>query len=60
MWRFIRTRDRRALGRDITVAEARAFINIVRRFTALVLLGTELDANYLYVTDATQWDLFDN
>jgi hypothetical protein len=58
--KWLSYRDRRALGRDITVAEARAFITIVRRLTALVLLGTELDANYLYVTDATQWELFDN
>ncbi len=44
-------RGKRALGRDLTVGEARTFTAIARRLTALVLLGPELDANYLKAAD---------
>ena len=49
--KWLSYRDKRALGRDLTTAEARAFTTIARRLTALVLLGPKLDANYLRITD---------
>jgi hypothetical protein len=45
--KWLSYRERRALGRDLTTAEARTFSAIARRITAVVLLGRELDANYL-------------
>ncbi|WP_214105064.1 type ISP restriction/modification enzyme [Acrocarpospora catenulata] len=44
--KWLSYRDKRVLGRDLTLAEAREFTNTVRRLTALVLLAPELDANY--------------
>ncbi|MEU2282889.1 type ISP restriction/modification enzyme [Streptomyces sp. NPDC013178] len=54
--KWLSYREKRALGRDLTIAEARAFSAMARRITAIVLLGRELDANYLLVTqnDASQ------
>ncbi|MGW7359645.1 type ISP restriction/modification enzyme [Streptomyces sp. NPDC054802] len=50
--KWLSYRDKRALGRDLTTAEARTFTTIARRLTALVLLGQELDENYLRVVDS--------
>jgi len=50
--KWLSYRDKRALGRDLTTTEARAFTTIARRLTVLVLLGPELDSNYSRVTDA--------
>lgn len=47
--KWLSYRDRRVLGRDLT-AEARAFTNIARRLTGLVLLSARLDANYIGIT----------
>jgi hypothetical protein len=49
--KWLSYRDRRVLGRDLTTDEARAFTAIVRRLTALVLLGSQLDANYRKAAD---------
>ena len=49
--KWLSYRDKRALGRDLTTDEARAFTAIARRLTALVLLGSQLDANYLKAAD---------
>ena len=49
--KWLSYRDKRALGRDLTAGEARTFTAIARRLTALVLLGPELDANYLKAAD---------
>ena len=49
--KWLSYRDKRALGRDLTADEARTFTAIARRLTALVLLGPELDANYLKAAD---------
>lgn len=49
--KWLSYREKRALGRDLTLTEARAFTMIARRLTALVLLGPELDSNYLDVVD---------
>ena len=51
--KWLSYRDKRALGRDLHIDEARMFMNIVRRLTAIVLLGPKLDENYLKVTDAS-------
>ncbi len=50
--KWLSYRERRVLGRDLTVAEARAFTSITRRLTELVLLGPKLDANYIAVTES--------
>jgi hypothetical protein len=50
--KWLSYRDQRVLGRDLNTTEARAFINITRRLTGLVLLGPKLDANYIAVTDS--------
>ncbi|WP_405365701.1 type ISP restriction/modification enzyme [Kitasatospora sp. NBC_00039] len=52
--KWLSYRDKRVLGRDLTIDEARAFTAIARRLTALVLLGQKLDANYLKITDSVQ------
>lgn len=49
--KWLSYRDKRALGRDLTAGEARTFTAIARRLSALVLLGPELDANYLKAAD---------
>lgn len=49
--KWLSYRDKRALGRDLTAGEPRTFTAIARRLTALVLLGRELDANYLKAAD---------
>lgn len=49
--KWLSYRDKRALGRDLTAAEARIFTAITRRLCALILLGPELDANYLKAAD---------
>jgi hypothetical protein len=46
-------RDKRVIGRDLTVAEARAFTTIARRLTKHVLLGPKLDVNYLTAADSS-------
>ncbi|WP_225878070.1 type ISP restriction/modification enzyme [Spongiactinospora rosea] len=45
--KWLSYREKRVLKRDLIVAEARAFTDIVRRLTAFVLYGPKLDANYL-------------
>lgn len=45
--KWLSYRDKRAFSRDLTANEARAFTAIARRLTMLVLLGPQLDANYL-------------
>jgi hypothetical protein len=52
--KWLSYRDKRVLGRGLTSAEARMFTTIARRLTALVLLGPELDANYLGVAESPQ------
>jgi hypothetical protein len=49
--KWLSYRDKRALGRDLTTAEARTFTAITRRLCALILLGPDLDANYLKAAD---------
>jgi hypothetical protein len=49
--KWLSYRDKRVLGRDLTTAEARIFTSIAHRITALMLLGPELDENYLRATD---------
>lgn len=51
--KWLSYREKRSLGRDLTLTEARTFATIARRLTALVLLGPELDSNYLDVVDPT-------
>ena len=51
--KWLSYRDKRVLGRDLTTDEARAFTAIARRITSLVLLGPQLDANYLKAADET-------
>ena len=51
--KWLSYRDKRVLGRDLTVAETRAFASIARRLTAILLLGPKLDANYLEAAEST-------
>lgn len=51
--KWLSYRDKRVLGRDLTIAEARTFTTIARRLTAITLLGPKLDSNYLNITDPT-------
>jgi Type ISP C-terminal specificity domain len=50
--KWLSYRDERVLGRPLTVEEARLFTSLVRRITALLLLGPALDRNYLACRDA--------
>jgi hypothetical protein len=56
--KWLSYRDKRVLGRDLTVAEARTFSSITRRLTAIVLLGPKLDANYVDATGPILADMF--
>jgi hypothetical protein len=51
--KWLSYRDRTILGRDLSVAEVRQFTSICLRVTQLVLLGPQLDANYLAITGVT-------
>jgi hypothetical protein len=51
--KWLSYRDKRVLGRDLTIAEARTFTTIARRLTKLVLLGRKLDANYRGTADSS-------
>ncbi|EUA17436.1 adenine specific DNA methyltransferase domain protein [Mycobacterium xenopi 3993] len=51
--KWLSYREKRVLGRDMSIEETRAFTNIARRLTAVVLQGPELDRNYLRITEAT-------
>jgi hypothetical protein len=44
--KWLSYREKKVLGRNITPAEAREVTAMIRRLTALVLLGPALDANY--------------
>ena len=50
--KWLSYREKRELGRDLTIEEARAFGSIARRLTMLVLLGPKLDANYIAATES--------
>lgn len=49
--KWLSYREQSILGRALTKDEAREVTGMVRRLTALVLLGDELDANYIAVRD---------
>lgn len=50
--KWLSYRDKRVLGRDLTISEAREFTSICLRLTQLILLTPELDRNYLTATGA--------
>ena len=50
--KWLSYRDRRVLGRDLTIPEARTFTAIARRLTALALLAPALDANYIAMAES--------
>jgi hypothetical protein len=50
--KWLSYRDRRILGRDLTVAETRQFTSICRRISEIVLLSPRLDASYIAVTES--------
>jgi hypothetical protein len=54
--KWLSYRDEVILGRALRIDEARQFTSICRRLTELVLLGSELDANYLATTGSVQQD----
>lgn len=57
--KWLSYRDVRVLGRSLSVAEARGFGDLVRRITALLLLGPDLDASYANVRGtAIEWSQF--
>lgn len=47
-------RERSIPGRDLTVAKVRQVTDICVRLTELVLLGPQLDENYIAAADSTQ------
>ncbi|GAA2665547.1 DNA methyltransferase [Streptomyces aculeolatus] len=51
--KWLSYRERRILGRDLAVPEVRQFAAICRRLAELVLLGPELDENYLAAIDSS-------
>lgn len=51
--KWLSYRDMSVLGRDLTVEEVRQFARICRRLTELVLLGPQLDANYVAATGSS-------
>jgi hypothetical protein len=54
--KWLSYRERDLLGRDLTSAEVREVRDIARRIAALVLLETQLDANYKAVSaDTYEW-----
>jgi hypothetical protein len=52
-------REKRVLGRHLTIAEARTFRSIARRLTELVMLGPKLDENYV-AESPDQGNLFES
>ncbi|MGW3772828.1 type ISP restriction/modification enzyme [Actinomadura verrucosospora] len=50
--KWLSYRDKRVLQRDLTLSEVRSFTGMVRRLTSLVLLSSQLDANYLEVSNS--------
>lgn len=54
--KWLSYREKRLLGRDLTVEEARYVTDMVRRIAAIIALGPALDANYEAVkADAYPW-----
>lgn len=51
--KWLSYREKIILGRDLTVPEVRQFTSICLRLTELVLLGPQLDANYLTAAGAS-------
>ena len=51
--KWLSYRERSILGRNLTLAEARAFRNIARRLTLLVRMQPDLDINYRAATGDT-------
>ncbi len=51
--KWLSYREQDVLGRPLTTAEAREAVNIVRRLTALVIMGPDLDANYRATCNAS-------
>jgi Type ISP C-terminal specificity domain len=51
--KWLSYREHTVLGRALTTSEVREATNIVRRLTALVLMGPDLDANYWAVCEAS-------
>jgi hypothetical protein len=49
--KWLSYRDRRVLGRDLSIDEARTFTTMARRLAMLALLAPTLDANYLASAD---------
>lgn len=49
--KWLSYRERSVLGRNLTMDEVESVTNMVRRLTAIILLGPTLDANYLRASD---------
>ncbi|MEO6393378.1 MAG: type ISP restriction/modification enzyme [Pyrinomonadaceae bacterium] len=57
MKKWLSYREYKLLGRPLTTDEAREVMNMARRIAAILLLESELDANYQSVKSATYyWD----
>ncbi|MFJ7337329.1 type ISP restriction/modification enzyme [Streptomyces sp. NPDC101116] len=50
--KWLSYRDKKILGRDLTVAEVREFTRICERLTEIVLLAPRLDENYIEVVES--------
>lgn len=53
--KWLSYREKKVLGRNLTLAETDEVTNMIRRLTALVLLGPALDANYHACANAQQY-----
>jgi hypothetical protein len=51
--KWLSYRDKKILGRDLRIDEIRQFTDICLRLTELVLLGPQLDQNYLKAVDSS-------
>lgn len=53
--KWLSYREKKVLGRNLTLAETDEVTNMIRHLTALVLLGPQLDANYHACANAPQY-----
>jgi len=55
--KWLSYREKDVLGRNLKPEEAREVTNMIRRLTALVLMGPELDTNYQACAAAPQFTI---
>jgi hypothetical protein len=56
--KWLSYREKRVIGRSLTVEEVREVTGMARRIAAIILLQPELNANYHRVTESSyQWEI---